>query len=144
MIDDDFETMVRKMFEQFFESMPFGLETDSTVRFGTSRTQDDEELSVPQAPSEDPHVERIDLDDRVIFILDGIVSDSKPTVRLTRRDVIVSSTDKAEIARLEIPFDADVRESTASFRNSVLEIQLVRAMSRENSSANSVTEIRVS
>ena len=144
MIDDDFETMVRRMFEQLFGSMPFGLEGDSTMPYGTGQSPGDEELSVPEAAHEDSNVERIDLDDRVIFIIDGLSLDSRPIVRVAKREVTVSTADNAEITRLEIPFDADVKESTASFRNGVLEIQLVRAKSRDTSSAKSVTEIRVS
>lgn len=144
MIDDDFETMVRRMLEHFFDDMSSGFEGDPMMQFGTGRNQGDVEMDVPEAALEGPSVERIDLDDRVVFIIDGLSLDSKPIVRVAKREVTVSTTDNAEITRLEIPFDADVKESTASFRNGVLEIQLVRAKSRETSSAKSVTEIRVS
>lgn len=69
-------------------------------------------------------VERFDLDDEVLFVVNLRHEDSEYSVKVhARRMTIASSTDGKDI-NIDLDFDVDIEHSSVSTRNGVMEISL--------------------
>jgi HSP20 family molecular chaperone IbpA len=121
--DDDFDKMVRRMFENFFKDA-FGPDSSRTgiIRFGFQPTEVKEEANIELKKGKEPVVEKIDLGDILLIILEGYSSIDDLRIEVIEKTVIVDNgLDKEYI---EIPFLVNVGESGYSFRNGILEIRL--------------------
>ncbi len=139
-IDDEFDKIVRQMFEHFFgTTMPIGTEGRAVFEIGVSSTpaQTSRSREVEQTR---PNVERIDLEDRTIILIEGIDEEHRPTVRVDRGRVIVEMEDNR--ITFDIDFRVDPRKSYATLRNGIVEIDVVRSTDDNVSTDEVVIEYR--
>ena len=132
MIDDDFESVFRKMMEQFrdaFGSLPEGSGTYRT--FSGSFTNEPLDQNVEQR-NDDPQVEKIDLGDSVLFLIQGYF-DSEPEVKVEGEKITVTLGQGNPNIAIKPGFPVDLEKSNASYRNGVIEINAVKAESHQES-----------
>ncbi len=140
MIEDDFDKMVRRMFESFF-SRSGGLSDEGSITIRTNL----EGISAPSIGMNPgnvataPMVEKIDLGDTCVFVVETASTNQPPMIRAEGRELIVEfGTEQGEKVNLEIPYAIDVDKSSFSFRNGIIEIHLLRAA--DDSSSSDTTE----
>jgi HSP20 family molecular chaperone IbpA len=126
MIDDDFESVFRKMIEHFMGSMGF---PDGEVEIKTwSGAFPTESTEIDLSPRMDePEVETIDLGDSYMIIADMKGLDAEPEVHVQGRDVELSYLRDHDPLVSQVPFDIDLGQSGSSFQNGVLEVVLAKA-----------------
>lgn len=125
MIDDDeFQKIFRKMMEQFFGTfgMPNGGSRIGDLWDGQTEGFGETEIDLAH---HGPHVEKIELDDTVILVVDGCTAEDEITVRVSGNRVIL--TMGLATSEHETPFRIDPEISVVSCRNGVAEIRLVKA-----------------
>ena len=125
MIDDDeFQKIFRKMMEQFFGT--FGMPNGGSRigEYWDEQTEDLPETEIDLA-HHGSHIERIELDDTVILVVDGCSADEDITVRVSGNRAIL--TMGSGTTEHKTPFMIDPVSSVVSCRNGVAEIRLVKA-----------------
>ncbi|MHA1770184.1 MAG: hypothetical protein ACTSYL_04670 [Candidatus Thorarchaeota archaeon] len=136
MISDDFDKIVRQMMEQFFGGpVPMGPDGNATFRFTMMTTTGPMVGGMPEIDTEEkemrpqgPRAERIELEDRIILLIDEIPGNEGPAVRVKGSRVILTfADDKTEPMEFEMKSKIDVKKSSISFRNGVAELNLVKA-----------------
>ncbi len=136
MIEDDFDEIVRRMFESFF-SRSGGLseEGSTTTRFQYGS------IGVPGigtnlgTAEKETKVETVDLGNTYIFVVENASASQAPMVRVEGRELIVEfGTEQEEQLKLELPYAVDVDKSSFSHRNGITEISLIRAVDESSSS----------
>ncbi|MGV9168576.1 MAG: Hsp20/alpha crystallin family protein [Promethearchaeia archaeon] len=134
-IDDDFDALVREMLRRFFSgSSAFGPMMGEMQRI-RPESGEDEIPSVKEPSDEERRVERIDLDDRIIIVIDGCRDSDNPEARIEGREVEVALNETAsDIHDFEVPFAVDIDKSTMTFRNGIVEITLSKSGREDTSS----------
>jgi len=125
LIDDDFESVFRRLLESLRGSL--GAFPEGTRSFGyvTGSMFDDadEEGSIPS--DAEPDIERIDLEDEVLFIVNIGHSDADEySVKVEGKTLRIIHEIDGKEKRVDLDFDVDITHSHASLRNGVLEITL--------------------
>ena len=136
MIEDDFDEIVRRMFESFFSrSGGLSKEGSTTTRFQFGS------MGVPRigtnlgTAEKEPKVETVDLGDICIFVVENTSASQAPMVRVEGRELIVEfGPEQEEELKLELPYAVDVDKSSFSHRNGITEISLIRAVDESASS----------
>jgi hypothetical protein len=125
MIDDDFDKMVRHMFERFFNN---SLGPDSNrsgiIRFGFQPSMDMEEVDVDLTKGKENLIEKIDLGDSLLIVMEESPSTEKIRIEVISKTVVVETGTNKEY--IEIPTLVDIENSGYSVRNGILEIRLVK------------------
>ncbi|MFW9768507.1 MAG: hypothetical protein ACFFEM_06770 [Candidatus Thorarchaeota archaeon] len=134
MIDDDFESVFRKMMEQFREAFGQLPEGNGTFRsWSGSFVNDPLEQNIEQH-NDEAHVEEIDLGNSVMFLVQGqFSSDFVPKVKVNGEEIIVKIGSNKQDIHLHPGFNVDQEMSTVSYRNGVIEITAVRSEEQETS-----------
>ena len=139
LIDDDFDKIVRRMFEQLFGNTTGArMPTNSQMRFNMPTG-----VSIKENVMASPRVERIDLEDRQLLIIDNIPDDSFPTAKVLGRELHLKLLENMNETILELPFAVDVDESSILHQNGIVEITLVKAVSDETSSDTNERILRI-
>jgi hypothetical protein len=130
MIDDDFESVFRKVLERFseaFESLPEG---SGVIRsWSGSFVNEPLEQNIEQH-SDEPQIEKIDLGDSVLFLIQGhFDSTYEPEVKVEGEKITVKSGPEMQDIHLNLEFMVDREKSTVSYRNGVIEITVVKTES---------------
>jgi len=136
MIEDDFDEIVRRMFESFFSrSRGLSEEGSTTTRFQFGP------IGVPSIGTnlgiaeKEPKVETVDLGDTCILVVENASANQAPMVRVEGRELIVEfGPEQEEQLKLELPYAVDVDKSSFSHRNGITEISLIRAVDEGTSS----------
>lgn len=136
MIEDDFDKIVRRMFESFFSrSGALSEEGSITIRSNLGK------ISAPSigmnfASTETaPKVEKVDLGDTCVFVVETASTCQAPMIKAEGRELIVEfGTEQGEQVKLELPYAVDVDKSSFSHRNGIIEISLLRAVDDGSSS----------
>ena len=136
MIEDDFDEIVRRMFENFFSrSRSLSEEGSTTTRFQYGS------IGVPRiganlgTTGKEPKVETVDLGDTCIFVVENASASLAPMVRVEGRELMVEfGLEQEEQLKLELPYAVDVDKSSFSHRNGITEINLLRAVDDSSSS----------
>ena len=126
MIDDDFETVFRKMMEQFMEAfggMPEGSMTFRSWNGSIVNEPLDEKV---EPTSDEPLVEKIDLGDSVLILIEGQNNFEKPSVKVAGSTIVVQSGSESTEINIEVGFPIDLEKSNVSHRNGVIEISAVK------------------
>ena len=126
MIDDDFETVFRKMMEQFMEAfggMPEGSMTFRSWNGSIVNEPLDEKV---EPTSDEPFVETIDLGDSVLILIEGQNNFEKPSVKVAGSTIVVQSGSESTEINIEVGFPIDLEKSNVSHRNGVIEISAVK------------------
>lgn len=136
MIDDDFDKIVRRMFESFFSrSGALSEEGSITIRSNLGK------ISAPSIGMNSgntktaPIVEKVDFGDSCVFVVENGSTSQAPMIRAEGRELIVEfGTEQGEQMKLELPYAVDVDKSSFSHRNGIIEINLLRAVDDSSSS----------
>ncbi len=136
MIEDDFDKIVRRMFESFFSrSGALSEEGSITIRSNLGK------ISAPSigmnfgSTETAPKVEKVDLGDTCVFIVEPASTCQAPMIKAEGRELIVEfGTEQGEQVKLELPYAVDVDKSSFSHRNGIIEISLLKAVDDGSSS----------
>lgn len=122
-IDDDFNKMVRHMFERFFKDA-FGSDSDTAgiMQFGFQPSKVKEETDIDMTRENKILVEKIDLGDSLLVVLEGYSGFDGITVEVIEKTIVVDNGMDKEF--VEIPFLVNIEKSGYSFRNGIVEIRL--------------------
>ncbi len=135
MIDDEFETVFRRLFESLMNSMGQMPGGETTIRYWTSSG-----LTNPGMPSipenevvDQPQAEIIDLDDKVLYLIEVGPEDELVDVKVENRTLKVFNQVEGKEIEFDLEFDVDIGQSRSSCRNGILEIQLKKTEKVESS-----------
>jgi hypothetical protein len=126
MIDDDFESVFRKMIEHFMES--FGEMPEGNVNFRVWNGSIVNEPIDAQIEHDDdsPFVEKIDLEEGALILIDWRDNVDSPSVRISGTTVFAQAAfDKKEIS-VDVGFLIDLDRSKVSHRNGITEISVAK------------------
>jgi HSP20 family molecular chaperone IbpA len=127
MIDDEFETVFRKLFESLMNSMGQMTDGETTVRYWTNSGLNGIGMtSIPETENE-IQAEVIDLEDRVLFLIEVGSEDDIIDVKVEGRTLSVFNQVDGNETIFDIDFDVDIEKSRTSCRNGILEIELRKA-----------------
>jgi len=136
MIEDDFDKIVRRMFESFFSSSG-GLSEEGSITIRSNfENKGASSIGMNLENAETmPNVEKIDLGDTCVFVVENASMCQAPMIRAEGRELIVEfGTEQGEQMKLELPYAVDVDKSSFSHRNGIIEINLLRAVDDGSSS----------
>jgi hypothetical protein len=125
MIDDDFESVFRRMIEQFMEAFGDMPEGSFSIRSWNGSTVNGPLETEIGSKKNEPEVEKIDLGERFLFLIQGNF-ESEPTVKVDGSRITVQIEDEREDLILETDFPIDLEKSNVSYRNGVIEITAVK------------------
>ena len=122
MIDDDFQNIFRKMMEQFFGQ---GGMPNRNERFGFEMRPDQNHQHIQNKQTTE--IEKIELDDKVILLVDNVSDTVEPIVRVQGKRVVVEVwRDEPVVMEDVVDFYANPDESSISLTNGVLEVTLTK------------------
>ncbi|MHA1863012.1 MAG: Hsp20/alpha crystallin family protein [Candidatus Thorarchaeota archaeon] len=125
MIDDEFESVFRKLFESLMNSMGPIPEGKATVQYWTnSRFGGPGMANNIVEVNKEIQAEIIDLEDRVLFLLEVKYEDELFDVKVEGRTLKVFDQVEGIETVFDLDFDVDIENSRTSFRNGILEIEL--------------------
>ena len=131
MIDDDFETVFRKMIEQFMEA--FGGMPEGRMTFRSwNGSMVNEPLDSQVGPMmNEPIVEMIDLGESVLILIEDSNDSENPSVKATGSTIVVQrGTDRKDM-NVDVGFQIELEKSNVSHRNGVIEISAVKTESED-------------
>lgn len=123
MIDDEFETVFRRLFESLMNSMGSIQDGETTVQYWSNSRLGPGMASIPEV-NEDMQAEVIDLDDRVLFLVEVGHEDDLIDVKVEGRVLKVFNQVEGHETVFDLDFDVDIENSRTSCRNGILEIEL--------------------
>jgi HSP20 family molecular chaperone IbpA len=129
MIDDEFESVFRRLFESLMNSMGTMPEGETTIRYWTnSGTNNPGLVSFPGTDIvNEPQAEIIDLDDKVLFLVEVGFEDELIDVKVEERTLKIFNQVEGKETEFNLDFDVDIEQSKSSCRNGILEIELKKA-----------------
>jgi len=135
MIDDEFETVFRRLFESLMNSMGQMPGGETTIRYWTSSGLTNPGIQgIPgNAVVDEPQAEIIDLDDKVLYLIEVGSEDELIDVRVENRTLKVFNQVEGNEIEFDLEFDVDIEESRSSCRNGILEIELKKAKNGKHS-----------
>lgn len=141
MIDDEFEKMFRQMIERFFGSSVGLGDGIFQIRVHASNEQYGEPNQVrptvkkPVGRQEGKaSVEKIDLGESMIVVVEGFAHNTAPSILVKGKKMrILSEEEDGKEMTVDLPFEVDLERSTASFRNGIVEVELVKAENPQDS-----------
>lgn len=141
MIDDDFESVFRKMLEQFMEA--FGGMPEGSMRIRSwNGSMVNEPLDTQIEPMDDePLIEKIDLGDSVLILVEWQNDSETLTVKVSGSIVTIQLGPERKEISVDVEFYVDQEKSNVSHRNGVLEISIVKADVEDTSGSSGFLKI---
>ncbi|MFW9788703.1 MAG: hypothetical protein ACFFE2_06635 [Candidatus Thorarchaeota archaeon] len=139
MIDDDFESVFRKMIEQFMEA--FGGEGNFTIRSWNDSLVNGPLETRVTPKSDEPLVEKIDLGNSVLIVVEWQDEIEVPAVKVSGSSIKVQYGTEAKELIIEVGFKIDLSKSNVSHRNGVTEITAVKIESENSGSSDGYLKI---
>ena len=127
MIDDEFETVFRRLFESLMNSMGQMTDGETTIRYWTSSGQSGSGMIEIPEEKKNLEAEMIDLEDKVLFLIEVGPEDELIDVKVEGRTLRVFNQVDGNETVFDLDFDVDIENSRTSTRNGILEIELLRA-----------------
>ncbi len=131
MIDDEFESVFRRVFEHLMKSMGQISDGDGTISYWSGSMFGNPDVGEMFPPSDELHAEVIDLEDRVLFMVELENDSTLVDVKVEERILLVNDQIEGNEAVFDLNFDVDIDNSRVSFRNGILEIELKKAASND-------------
>jgi len=128
MIDDDFESVFRKMIEQFMEAFGGMPEGNMTIRSWNGSIVNEPLDAQIESDRIEPLVEKIDLGDSVLILIEGPTDTETPIVKVSGSSIIVQFGAESKEINVDVGFQIDFEKSNVSHRNGVLEITAVKTI----------------
>jgi len=129
MIDDDFESMFRRMFEHLMKSMGPISDGEGTISYWSGSTFGNSDVDSMSPPKDEFHAEVIDFEDRVLFLVEMENDGSLVDVKVKERTLHVNDQIEGKETVFDLDFEVDIDNSRVSLRNGILEIELKKATS---------------
>ncbi len=133
MIDDDFETVFRKMIEQFMEAFGGMSEGSMTFRSWNGSMVNEPLDSQVEPKMNEPIVEMIDLGESVLILIEDPNDSENPSVKVTGSTIVVQYGPDRKDINVDVGFQIDLEKSNVSHRNGVIEISAVKTESEDTS-----------
>ena len=130
MIEDDFDKMIRRMFEQLFQNAGIF----EQIRNNQIRIQSPQNRPINPQGNTAPRIEQIELGDRMLVLIDNIQESTAPVAKIAGRELNVTINEKQDDILIELPYAVDIDESSILHHNGIIEISLIKATDVENSS----------
>ena len=127
MIDDEFETVFRRLFESLMNSMGQMTDGETAVRYWTSSGLGGPGMTDIPKTENKIQAEVIDLEDRVLFLVEIGPEDEIIDVKVEGRSLCVFNQVDGDETIFDLDFDVDIEDSRTSYRNGMLEIELKKA-----------------
>ncbi|MHA1577580.1 MAG: Hsp20/alpha crystallin family protein [Candidatus Thorarchaeota archaeon] len=125
MIDDEFESVFRKLFESLMNSMGQIPEGKTTVHYWTNSKFGGQGMANNiEEVSKEIQADVIDLEDRVLFLVEIGTEDDLIDVKVEGRTLKVFDQVEGNETDFKLDFDVDIENSRTSCRNGILEIEL--------------------
>ena len=131
MIDDDFESVFRKMIEQFMESFGGIPEGNMTIRSWNGSIVNEPLDRKVEPKSVEPLVEKIDLGESVLILIEGQNDHENLSVKVSGPSIVVQIGPERTEINVEVGFPIDLEKSNVSHRNGVIEISAVKTESED-------------
>lgn len=135
MIDDEFETVLRRLFESLMNSMGQMPGGETTIRYWTSSGLDTP--GMPSIPADEvvneAQAEIIDLGDKVLYLVEIGHEDELIDVKVENRTLKIFNQVEGNEIEFDLDFNVDIEQSRSSCRNGILEIELKKAENVEHS-----------
>jgi HSP20 family molecular chaperone IbpA len=125
MIDDDFDKLVRSMFERFFGKSfeMFPGETGIQMRIDPANR-----MNTDANISRELIVDEIDLGDEFLVIVESPISVDSPLASVKGDLLEIRLNDvSSKGVDVNLPFHVDIEKSSVSYQNGVIEARLVKA-----------------
>jgi len=129
MIDDEFESVFRRVFEHLMKSMGQISDGDGTISYWSGSMFGNPDVGEMSPPSDELHAEVIDLEDKVLFMVELENEGTLVDVKVEERSLLVNDQIEGNEAVFDLDFDVDIDNSRVSVRNGILEIELKKAVS---------------
>lgn len=127
MIDDDFESVFRKMIEHFMEAFGEMPEGNMNVRVWNGSIVNEPIDAQVEHNDDTPLVEKIDLEEGALILIEWRDDIDSPSVRISGSKVFAQAVpDKKEIT-VDVGFLIDIDGSKVSHRNGITEISVAKA-----------------
>ena len=130
MIDDDFESVFRRMFEHLMKSMGPISDGEGTISYWSGSTFGNPDVGETTPPSDELHAEVIDLEDKVLFLVQMETEGTLVDVKVEDRTMKVYDQIEGNETVFDLDFNVDIDNSRVSLRNGILEIELKKAVSK--------------
>ncbi|RDE15475.1 MAG: hypothetical protein C4K48_03900 [Candidatus Thorarchaeota archaeon] len=125
MIDDDFESVFRRLLESLRGSLGAFPEGTTSFSYVTGSVFSDTDTEGRILSDSEPDIERIDLEDEVLFIANiGYNDPSEYSIKVEAKTLRIIHEIDGKERRVDLDFDVEINHSHASLRNGVLEISL--------------------
>jgi HSP20 family molecular chaperone IbpA len=131
MKDDEFEAVFRKLFESLMNSMGPMTDGETTVRYWTSSGLTGPGITNIPEPENEMKAEVIDLEDKVLFLVEVGPEDELIDVKVNGRTLKVFNQVDGHETIFDLDFDVDIDNSRTSIRNGILEIELMKAVNTD-------------
>ncbi|MFW9844620.1 MAG: hypothetical protein ACFFEV_08585 [Candidatus Thorarchaeota archaeon] len=129
MIDDEFESVFRRMFEHLMKSMGQISDGEGTISYWTDSTFGNPDVGEMSPSSDEMHAEVIDLEDRVLFLVEMETDSTLVDVKVEGRTLLVNDQIEGDVVEFDLDYDVDIENSLVSVRNGIVEIELKKAAS---------------
>ncbi|MGD9396218.1 MAG: hypothetical protein PVJ05_07310 [Candidatus Thorarchaeota archaeon] len=127
MIDDDFESVFRKMIEQFMEAFGGVPEGNIEIRSWNGSIVNEPLDTQIEPNSDEPIIEKIDLGNSMLILIEWQNDYETPTVRVSGSIVTIQLSPERNEINVDVEFHIDQEKSNVSHRNGVLEISVAKA-----------------
>jgi hypothetical protein len=141
MIDDDFESVFKRMIKDLLET--FGEVPDGSVSIRSwngSIVSDPLEQQI-EPNNDDPIIETIDLGESSLILIELQNETETPSVRVTGSNIIVQPGPERKEITVDVGFQIDLEKSNVSHRNGVIEISVAKAINEGNGSNDGFLKI---
>lgn len=130
MIDDDFDKLVRSIFEQFFGNSFRTIPQDSRFQMEFNPNG----IEIPRLDKNiDAHVDTIDLHNEYLVVIETSAFPLAPEARIEGSSLYVrmNPTDEKSVT-INLPRKFDLDESSVSYNNGVVEIRLAESLGTDS------------
>jgi HSP20 family molecular chaperone IbpA len=127
MIDDDFESVVRRMFESIMGSLGAFPEGSESFSYFSGSTVNEPRNELDLSGKRELEIEQIDLEDQMLILVDIGYTDGEYSVRVDNKDLIITYGLENKETHVSLNFNVELEKSKASSRNGVMEITLMKA-----------------
>ncbi|MFW9963973.1 MAG: hypothetical protein ACFFCX_10440 [Candidatus Sifarchaeia archaeon] len=140
MIDDDFESVFKRMIEQFMSA--FGIPEGNIRIESWNDSMVKEPLATQIVPnSDEPIIEKIDLGDSMLILIEGQMEIETPNIRVSGSTIFIQLSPSSKEIKIEVEFLIDLEKSNVSHRNGIMEISVVKAESESRAKTDGFLKV---
>jgi HSP20 family molecular chaperone IbpA len=112
------------MFESLIGSIGAIPEGSTSFSYFTDSLYNGPENDNELLQENEPELERIDLDDEILFLVNIDYEDHEFSVKVDARTMTITRGMARKVIKVDLDFDVDIKNSSVSSRNGIMEITL--------------------